>query len=252
MLQDQSMINKLVFVLLGIFSVIGCSINSDDLKQKEESNERDEKSSYYQLLLKEVDGMLPISLNRDDYCMIFRYGSIEFSSDYSVLCIPKKEINKSQIHCKYFMINNIEKLHSSNPELESDEPNILGFSFLLKNNSTNKISLNKLKRYDADELDIYVSNEILKRPGEGHCNNFYFITSNNKDSLYVLDLNSNVKEKAYFEHLYKQISSSEYLQTFSLNDDCNVNKWNLYIELNTSEKYKDSFILKHGEKGRYW
>lgn len=247
---------KIGFIIGLLFSLLyGCTSSSthsvDSVNNTKLQIEQEKNLSRHQMMLAKLDSLLPISLNRDNYWIVFRYGSIEFSSDYSVLCIPKKEINESQIHCNYFMINNIEELYTKHPKLESDEPNILGFNILLNNNK-NKIHLNSLKCYAGKELDKYVSNRLLKRTGEGHCNNFYFITSKDKDSVYVLDLNSGIKEKAYFEYLYKQISPSEYLQTFSLKEDCEINGLNLWIELNTNEAYKDSFILKHGDKGRYW
>lgn len=224
--------------------------NACSNKNEAFSNTSDNKQRGYTKFVDLVDGMLPKNIDKKKYLIIYRTGSIEYSSDYSVLCIPKEELNKKKIHCNYFMLNNLSVLSTNNLKLDEDEPTILGFSFWLENRDLKQMLLRNLKSYSLDELDIYVKDKLTKQPGEGHCNNFYFISSDNEDSLYVLDINSDVKEKNYFINLYRQISPSEYLQTLSLDDKCANDGFELYVELNKNDKY--SFVLKHGDRGRYW
>lgn len=239
--------NKFSYISILFILLIG---NACSNKNEELSKSSNNKKRGYTKFVDLVDGMLPKNIDKKKYLIIYRTGSIEYSSDYSVLCIPKEDLNKKKIQCSYFMLNNLAVFNPNNSVLDEDEPTILGFSFWLENRNLKQILLSNLKSYTLDELDIYVRDKLIKHPGEGHCNNFYFISSDNGDSLYVLDVNSDIKEKNYFINLYKQISPSEYLQTLSLDNKCTNDGFELYIELNKNDKY--SFVLEHGDKGRYW
>lgn len=240
--------NRFTITFVLVLIIFGCSNNN-----KSENIElgKDKKASLERLFFERVDSYLPKHINRLEYTLIYRTGSIEFSSDLSVLCIPKKLSADKYINCEYFMLNNIEKLYQDNPDLNSNEPKILGFSFILNNTFYDKNpSFEVLDKWHIDELNKYIDKRLTIRQGEGHCNNFYYCSTSNEDSVYVIDYTSRNLEKNFFESLYKQISPSEYFQTSSLKEGCNKER-ELYLDLNKVAE-SDSFKLIHGDEGKYW
>jgi hypothetical protein len=204
--------------------------------------------SEFTKLINNIDSVLPKNISPIDYLLIYRTGSIKYSSDYTVLCIKKKDLMKKSINCKYFMINNIGQLYRKYPNLESDEPKILGFSFLL-NNPRGDFKLNRLMKYSPIEVDKYLDSVVKVRSGEGHCDNMYYLVDN-KD-IYIVNSTWPSLELDLVISLYKQISPSEYFQTFSLRNQCNENDINTYMKFFKPE-YKDSFKVSHHDLGRYW
>jgi hypothetical protein len=163
-----------------------------------------------------IDSYVPKMINKKNYIFVYRSGSIEYASDYSLLCIPKKELFNKKINCFYLMLNNIDDIKYMGRNFNEGEPKAIIYNFDLINNKKMKLSkLNKLKKEKLRNYRMKIS-----RKGEGHRNNFYYISCDENNFVYVLDFTSSLNEKLYFQSLFQQISSSEYLQAFSMNKVC--------------------------------
>lgn len=228
--------------LLYLFLVI----TSCNQSKKHTVNVKNEQMLY----LEEINNRLPRMVTTDDYWLIYRQGSIDFSSGVTVLCLPKNTTGKQFINCKYYSLNFNPLDYSIN---NNAEPEIIGHSFSLKNHFWDKhFDVKRLSKYHKSDLVNYIKkreNENLS--GEGHCNNYFYISSGT-DSVYILDSKSTELEKSFFKSLYRQISPSEYYQSFSLDNTCEK-QWNLYLRLRQS-KDLDTFDFKitYDIKGGYW
>ena len=243
--------NKLFIISFIIICFSGCS---DETKQRKKRipDQKLEEHDYFSSYLSVVNSYLPKYINDTEYILIYRIGSIEYATDVSVLCIKKKDIEnmKENIVVEYFMINNVDVFSLDNPQLDEDEPKILGFKFDLKSPfTTNKVDFKKLNGWEHDNLSKYLNGRGQERMGEGHCSNVYYV-STGSNLVYTIDHTSDIMAKNIITNLFRQISPSEYFQTHSLNSICN-NEPYLYLKL-SSDSYRDSFKIVHDDIGKYW
>jgi hypothetical protein len=198
----------------------------------------------YRKNLAKVLLQLPKGISRKDYFIIIRFGSIEFSSDYCVLCIPKKNLDKKSINCFYYKLNNIEPISNNSSSDVEEVPRIIGYKLRLINNVRN-INFNNLSSFTLNDIDNFVSSEMRHHLGEGIFANYYFVLTQNVSKIYILNKKSDVKIKKYFIHLFRQISPSEYLQTYSLLSSDTVDIYSKWIHLNQSNIRSNKFKLTY-------
>lgn len=225
MLQNQSF-NKVVLVLLGLFFVLfmGCSTRTNVTEGQVEGTKTEDNLPYYQSIFKKLDSLLPVSLNRDEYWMIYRFGPIEFTSEYSVLCIPKSQINSDEIEVSYFLLRSDEGHIIQAASQKQTKPSAVQFNLHLLNNGGTTPAFNRLLKIKHSELFDYISKELELRPGEGICSNHYIVFSPNKEDVYAINFKAHTQTKKFLQRLYEQISLSEHLQSLSLDLNCEENK----------------------------
>lgn len=231
----------LVFIPILLFSC--------DSKKK--TTVQNSKLSFWEETIKRIDDELPLKINPDKYIKIYRFGSVEFSNDVTILCIPKKEFLSPEIPCYYYSIT---LFIQDDFKMERGNPEIFGHFILLENSSSNKkIELNKLKKVKLSELNNCISNKPKTHQGEWHCGNTYVLKIDTSDDYHILDYNSSIEEKYFIQSLYKQISASEYYQSFSLDEKCKKQP-QLYNRLINNDfnsdtlKFKISYNIING----YW
>jgi len=228
------------FFLAILFAIACCKVKQP----------RGKKSMQEYNFLENEFKYLPKMINQKDYLFICRSGSINFSSNSTILCIPKVELNNKFINCYYFSLN-IKS--TGNTEENESNPEIFGHNFVLKNHFINQeICLQNLKKYANNEVEKYIQKKLIEGSlKEDNCSNIYYITEN-QNFIYVLDSKSSNIERAFFKSLYRQISPSEYYQSFSLDDTC-VKQTDLYYRL-VQNKDLDTFNFKinYHIKGGYW
>lgn len=189
------------------------------------------KSEKKDIYIDNINSQLPKNISEDNYWIIYRIGSIEFSNEASVLCIPKNIINNKKIKCDYFIFNYNDEYGNS----KSSSPSILGFKLLLQNNIQDKFSFSKIE-FNKNKITNYQS------LNESHCDNEYYINPITQSDYMPIMKSSQSSELKKLVYLYQQISPSEYYQSLSLSKSC-VERQDLIYWLR-SEKTLDSLNFK--------
>lgn len=205
-------------LVIVIFSICSCN-NHSIHKEKKKSD-----SSFLLQEIRLYESMIPETLKAQSL-MIWRTGSIQWSSEASVLIFPKKNpLPKGT--CYYIEFNYFPFYTKSNGE-------ILKMHGLNIEANLNDFYNHKIKAQAVD----YVIHK-----GEGYCANQYFIKESGGDFMYLINPDSLLSKETIF--LFRQISPQEHFQTYSLYPNC--------------EQYKDSSALqqlytegKNGESIEY-
>ncbi|MEN9699533.1 MAG: hypothetical protein RLZZ301_731 [Bacteroidota bacterium] len=204
-------------------------------------------SSANEAYLQKIDSLLPSYINPNDYVIIYRFGSAEWTPWSSVCCIPKKELNKELLPVDYFKC-----------EIDFDgvprpnKPAISMYHLKIKNPDVkSKLSdFDELPKIKFASLDKFVSDFYKKlNYNEGYCANIYLIRCKQSNSIAILDKQTTAKIVNYLKTTIRKISALEYYQSLSLEKDCGTStglssKLRLGKELDTfdfafQEKYGD-------------
>lgn len=157
------------------------------------------------------------------YILIYRIGSIEWSPYSTVLAI--KLDNKTHK-------SNVAFLFQFNFSIEEKK------SFIYKTNymKSYKINLKNVNIKDVERFKLNINDSLLKTynfNGEGKCSNIYVIRKIGKSDCFILDKNSNERDKQWIKEIFRQISPQEHFQSFSLEKNCNQLDSLAYVLLKT-------------------
>ena len=155
------------------------------------------------LLLKDInlyESLIPGKI-KDGSLFIWRVGSIEWSTDASVLVFPEKD-KLNHGNCYYIQFNFDPKFSKENEEIMriyhlSIQTDIGGF---------------RESDLNFRPLDYVIHN------GEGYCSNQYFIKKAGNDSMSLINSNAILSKKTMA--IFKQISAQEHFQSLSLLQNC--------------------------------
>lgn len=199
-----------------------------------------------QIYLETIDSILPKFINDKDFVIVYRYGSIQWTPYSTVICIPKNDLEKEKLNLLYFMCN---KNYSSSL-VEKDSPILSMFQLKIDNPAINMktINLSDLEQMDFLKFQNLSHNEVL---GEGFCSNYYIIKKDK--NVYILNKKTIPnKTVTYLKSIFRHISPMEYLQSLSLENDCDTIQ-NLAIRLREMKNIDTfNFAMIHDKVGRYW
>nr|WP_294860045.1 hypothetical protein [uncultured Fluviicola sp.] len=229
--------NKNFLLFLTVLIALGCN-------QPSNTESPSKTNSVWKTEFEKMEEYLPRKFNSKDYFLIFRMGSNEFSSECTMLCIPKNKIKNKTITCDYFSINGT--IDSDIQKLKI--PTIVGHQLSLTNKFYHSdLNLNKLQSIDFAKFDYFIDSRPREYNGEWHCGNLYVINPNSEAPL-LLSRDSRKLERDFFISLYEQISPSEYFQCMALTRSCE-DRQDLIVWLQTPQA-NDSLNFKISEE--YW
>ncbi len=230
-----------LYILFGAITFIACS----NIEKKQVSKDKNVEIGFWQEYISKISEYLPKKINSHDFWIVYRLGSVEYSNTATVLAIPKKSIADKKISCYYYSINMYEDHRES-------EPNLFSYEFVLTRDSLKHLpQINNLNKLNFSSLNNYINNRKHPNTGEWHCGNIFLINPEINSDFYVLDHNSPIEEKQFFLNLYRQISPSEYFQSFTLEKSCSDQQ--LLMNQLKSDYFQDSlkFKIKY-DLPEYW
>lgn len=229
-------LSKIIFLMFFVFT--SCTQNSqkksDFIKITTERNfDRELMYCAYKEDVLISKKYLPSFITNKEYWIIYRLGSNEFSDEFTVLCLPKKQMKQNEINCEYFSMN----------FYTNDSVIVKNYQFKLNNTLKNTDDFfQKLNNKDMCSYSYFEKEQDIIDDGipfcESHCCNHYFI--DNLDNIVIIPRKSLVF-KNLLKRLYQQISASEYYQSFSLDKECGE-QFDLYIKL--KENLIDTLAFK--------
>ena len=164
-------------------------------------------------------------LNLENKISIIRTGSIQMIPNYSVITFDPVYLDSSNIKIKYSLVGNpLDVNYSPKNNSMIIRPTATISYFWLKSDKVGRNKLDSsLKLYDHCDYVKYIE-EFMKRNdkegfGEGYGGNQYFIYFGKNKKFGIVDKYSKKQIKEYINHLFRQISINEYIQTYSLEKD---------------------------------
>lgn len=190
-------ITKSIGILPAFTFILIASCNG---KSSEQQEQKTVSSSILQEELHEYESMIPESIKKESL-MIWRTGSIQWSSDATVLVFPKKHPLRNG-NCFYIQFN-YGPFYA-----RSGEAIMKIYSLDIKTN------LNAFYKPGVKPQAV----DYVVHKGEGYCANQYFIKAVASDSMYLINTDSILAKKTI--HLFRQISAQEHFQTYALSPAC--------------------------------
>lgn len=208
-------------------------------------NENIEGKNKLNSKFKVLEEFLPKNLCKNDFIYCWRFGSIEWSNQTTLLIIPKK---KAKYFDAYYVTLEVSYFIQ---KITTDKEYLKVYKLELENKSD--IDFKNCLNYTSEKIDSIILDENYSN-SEGRCANSYYLKEFGKDQIILINKNSNKKLKKFILLLFNQISAQEHFQSLSLYNNCEELD-SLSSQLFNSGKIKiednyciDFELIKHKKK----